>query len=68
MTGFHFTGTAVHALPELRFPFFRIPGSLGLEYSAVSSFISSFSGMKPSLLRTPPRQITSTGEIEQSFR
>lgn len=33
MTGFHFTGTAVHALPELRFPFFRIPGSLGLEYS-----------------------------------
>lgn len=33
MTGFHFTGTAVPVLPESRFPFHRIPGSLGLEYS-----------------------------------
>ena len=33
MTGFHFTGTAVPILPESRFPFHRIPGSLGLEYS-----------------------------------
>ena len=41
MTGFHFTGTAVHALPELRFPFFRIPGSLGLEYSIKFTVINS---------------------------
>ena len=33
MTGFHFTGTAVPVLPESWFPFHRIPGSLGLEYS-----------------------------------
>ena len=36
MTGFHFTGTAVPVLPESWFPFHRIPGSLGLEYSAVT--------------------------------
>ena len=35
MTGFHFTGTAVPVLLESWFPFHRIPGSLGLEYSRV---------------------------------
>ena len=33
MTGFHFTGKAVSVLPEQRFPFYRIPGFRGPEYS-----------------------------------
>ena len=33
MTGFHLTGTAVSTLPESRFPFYRIPGFRGPEYS-----------------------------------
>ena len=33
MTGFHFTRTAVPVLTESRFPFHRIPGFLGPEYS-----------------------------------
>lgn len=36
MTGFHFTGTAVPVLPESWFPFHRIPGSLGPEYSMIT--------------------------------
>lgn len=41
MTGFHFNGTVVSVLPESRFPFHRIPGSLGPEYSRCGSSVDS---------------------------
>ena len=39
MTGFHFTGKVVSVLPESRFPFYRIPGFRGPEYSVFDGYV-----------------------------
>ena len=43
MTGFHFTGTAVSILPESRFPFHRIHGFLGAEFSMSDEEVKAMS-------------------------
>ena len=39
LNGFHFAGTAVSFMPEMRFPFYRIRGTTRPEYSAADTHV-----------------------------